>query len=143
MPGALAGCQAQKIVVVQQAATANVAAAPPRSHPLPPLEHPRPRSPCDAPAGTGPFERTPRPVHTQTIPLPPRVLAEHVSGCAGVRFRIGPDGLAHDMTVMADYPPGYGFGETARQAIAASVWAQRDDLAWHYLVLHMNPPATQ
>jgi hypothetical protein len=142
MPGWLGGCQEQKTVVVEQASTASVAAVPPPSHPpLPPLPRPRPRTPCDAPAGTGPFERPPRPISTKTIPLPPRVLAEHVSGCAGVRFRIGPDGVARDITVMADYPLGYGFGETARQAIAGSVWAPRDDLAWHYIVFHMNPPA--
>jgi hypothetical protein len=140
MVGGLGGCQDQKTVVVQQAATASVAVVPPRPHPLPPLPHPKPRTPCDAPAGTGPFERTPQPIHTTSIPLSPRSLAEHIAGCAGVRFRIGPDGLAHDITVMADYPLGYGFGETARQTIEAAVWATRDDLAWHYIVFHMNPP---
>ena len=73
------------------------------------------------------------PVQTASIPKPARAVAEHVNGCGGVRFRIGPNGMPQDIEVMADYPVGYGFGETVRQAVASSRWAPRDDLSWHYV----------
>jgi hypothetical protein len=47
--------------------------------------------------------------------------------------------LAHDVVVMAEYPLGYGFAETARQALGVSRWAPRDDLAWHYIVINRVP----
>ena len=90
-------------------------------------------SPCLPPAGTGPFQKMPHPISTQSVNKPLRALAEHVSGCGGVRFRIGPYGEPEDVTVMAEYPLGYGFGETVRQMIVTSRWAPRDDLSWHYL----------
>ncbi|MBV9784252.1 MAG: energy transducer TonB [Acidisphaera sp.] len=71
--------------------------------------------------------------------MPARALAEHVSGCAGVRFRIASDGSPHDITVMAEYPAGYGFGDTARAVIAAARWPPKDDEAWRYLILNMRP----
>jgi hypothetical protein len=57
-----------------------------------------------------------------------------------VRFRISPDGTPCDITVVADYPVGYGFGDTAVQSIEAMAWPPRDDLAWHYIVVNINPP---
>ena len=59
-------------------------------------------------------------------------LAEHVNGCAGVRFRIGRDGTPRDIQVLADYPVGYGFGDAVQQMVATTRWTPRDDLAWHY-----------
>jgi hypothetical protein len=44
---------------------------------------------------------------------------------------------------MAEYPASYGFGDTIRQALAASRWPARDDLAWHYLVIIRKASAPQ
>lgn len=135
----LAACQEQRTVVLEQSSSANLAsntgsgAGMYQAAPRPSL----PPSPCIAPAGTGPFERLHKPLSATTIRKPDRALAEHVHGCAGVRFRIGPDGLPRDMVVMAEYPAGYGFGEVAREAIAGSRWEARDDLSWRYLIINM------
>ncbi len=111
-----------------------------------PAPAPRPRvvqtgaSQCLPPAGTGPFQAMPRPISTQSVDKPLRALAEHVSGCGGVRFRIGPNGEPEDVSVMAEYPLGYGFGETVRAMIVTSRWAPRDDLSWHYLDATIRTP---
>jgi len=135
---ALTACQEQRTVVVEQAQASSGAAI---GIPAPP---PRPQaqgaSPCAPPWGSGPFTPMGKPVSTRDVPKPPRALAEHVSGCGGVRFRIGPDGTAQDIEVLADYPVGYGFGDTVRQMIATSRWAPRDDLSWHYLNATIRTP---
>ena len=125
----LAGCQEQRTVVVEQQAQSAGGVAP-VARPQFAVHY----SPCAAPRGTGPFEPLTPPVHVESIPKPQRALAEHVNGCAGVRFRIGRDGIPQDIQVMADYPAGYGFGDAVRQMVATSRWTPRDDLAWHYAV---------
>ncbi|HTZ69543.1 MAG TPA: energy transducer TonB [Acetobacteraceae bacterium] len=130
----LAGCQQQRTVVVEQAAAGSVSATPPM-HVLPPLPHPRAASPCSAPAGTGPFERLPKPLTSFPVVTPARAKIEHITGCAGVRFRIGPDGHAQDITLMAEYPLGYGFGDAALHWLSTATWPPHDDLAGHYAVL--------
>ncbi len=138
----LASCQEQKTVILEQQSSAALAAnaAPPPS-PRPRMVAQQDTSPCRAPAGTGPFERLPHPVSSAPVPMPPRALAEHVNGCAGVRFRLAPDGSPTDMTVMAEYPAGYGFGDTASAAITATRWPAKDDQAWRYVVINMHPGA--
>ncbi len=136
----LAACQEQRTVVLEQASSSTLAAngvAVPSYQPAP-----RPSyvpSPCTAPANTGPFERLPHPVSGTTVPMPPRAMAEHVSGCAGVRFRLDADGRPRDIVVMAEYPVGYGFGQTASSAIEGARWPAKDDAAWRYLVINMHP----
>ena len=130
----LCGCQVQNTTVVDQAA----AAGPASNHVL---VHVMAPSPCAAPAHTGPFEHLTKPRTSSAVPMPPRALAEHVNGCAGVRFRIGPDGSPRDIAVLAEYPLGYGFADTAHAAIATARWAPVDDMAWRYLIINMNPHA--
>jgi hypothetical protein len=113
-----------------------------------PVAPPPPRrvavhTPCDAPAGTGPFEHAPKTIAGEPVRWPERAIAENIAGCAGARFRIGPDGTAQDVTVMAEYPAGYDFGGTLRQALATARWPVRDDLAWHYLVIIRKPAPPQ
>jgi hypothetical protein len=74
------------------------------------------------------------------ISVPKRVVAERVRGCAGVRLHIAPDGTPHDITVVAEVPPGYGFGDAARQAAASMVWAPFNDTRWQYIVFNEGPP---
>lgn len=135
----MAGCQVQHTTVLEQASSATVAS---NANPAPPVA-PRPApvrySPCAAPAGTGPFERLSRPVASSSVPMPPKALAEHVDGCAGVRFRLGPDGAPRDIAVLAEYPLGYGFGATAYAAVAAARWPAKDDEAWRYIIINMHP----
>jgi hypothetical protein len=128
--------------VLEQASAGSVAAAGVPAAPPPPRRTAI-HTPCDAPAGTGPFERPGAPTHSEPVRWPERAISENVAGCAGARFRIGPDGSAQDVTVMADYPAGYGFGDTIRQALTVSRWAARDDLAWHYLVIIRKASAPQ
>jgi hypothetical protein len=131
---ALAACQEQKTIVVEQASAGSVAAAGVPAA-APPHRPAAVHTPCDAPAGTGPFEHFGKPSQSQPVRWPERAISENVAGCAGARFRIGPDGAAQDVTVMAEYPAGYGFGDTIRQALETTRWPGRDDLAWHYLVI--------
>jgi hypothetical protein len=96
-------------------------------------------SPCTAPAGTGPFERLPKPVGGVPVPMPAKAMADNVRGCAGVRFRIGPDGSTRDVAVLTEYPIGYGFADTAKSIVLKTRWPNQDDLAWRFLIVNMNP----
>jgi hypothetical protein len=141
----VSACQEQRTVVLEQAQAGSVAAGAPGGYQAgaPHAPHARGASQCAPPWGSGPFTPMGKPIETVSIPKPARALAEHVSGCGGVRFRIGPDGTPQDVEVLADYPLGYGFGETVRQAVASSRWAPRDDLSWHYLNYTILVPHTQ
>jgi hypothetical protein len=96
-------------------------------------------SPCAAPLGAGPFTRAPKPLHSPTVPPPPRAVAENVRGCAGVSFHIAPDGTPRDIAVVIDFPPGYGFGDTARKVVGSTVWAPVDDKSLHYVDIRIDP----
>ncbi len=128
----LCGCQVQNTTVVDQ----TTATGPASRHVVLHIAAP---SPCTAPAHTGPFERLTRPQTASAVPMPRRALAERVNGCAGVRFRIGPDGSPRDIAVLTEYPLGYGFADTSRAAIAATRWPPGDDMAWRYLIINMHP----
>ena len=139
----LGGCQEQRTVVVAQAqAGSAVGLASPPPAPMPQQQR---RidilAPCSAPAHSGPFERLPPPVVPGHLPKLARADAEQVTGCAGVRFRVGPDGAPRDITVMADYPVGYGFGDAGAQAIAGTRWSPMDDLSWRYARVLIRPHA--
>jgi hypothetical protein len=138
----LAGCQEQRTIVLEQTQAGSMAASG--------VGAPAPRAPvraagaaqCAPPWGAGPFTPMGKPISGQAVPKPPRALAEHVTGCGGVRFRIGPDGAPQDVEVMAEYPVGYGFGDAVRELIETSRWAPRDDLSWHYLNATIGTPRT-
>lgn len=135
----LCGCQIQHTTVLEQASSASLAANGMVVAPPPPRRTTVIPSPCQSPPGTGPYEHLSKPMQAASVPMPPRALAEHVRGCAGIRFRIGPDGVPQDITVVADYPAGYGFGEAASDAVSRTRWAPKDDMAWRYLVVNMRP----
>jgi hypothetical protein len=135
----LAGCQVQRTVVIEQQSAAALAAnGAVGGLPRPSIQD---TSPCRAPAGTGPFEHLDHAVSGTRVAMPARAMAEHVNGCAGVRFRLSPDGTPRDITLMAEYPTGYGFGATAMAAIAGGRWPAKDDDAWRYVVINMHPHA--
>jgi hypothetical protein len=121
----LMGCSTYNTTVVVQAAPQTAVPAP--------LAH------CVAPAGTGPFEALTKPTVTGHIDVPARARAEHVVGCAGVRFRLGADGTPHDIAVLTEFPAGYGFAAAAVEAIAESRWAAKDDQAWRYIIYLVQP----
>ncbi len=127
----LAGCQVQHTTVVEQANAGGGGVPVPVRRPV------QQRSPCTAPAGSGPFESLQAPYAHPPVPSPPRAVAEHVNGCAGIRFRIGPDGAPTDVEALTEYPIGYGFAETARAKVEAMRWAPRDDLSWRFLIVNI------
>ncbi len=87
---------------------------------------------CAEPWGSGPFTQAGPPLSAPPVVPPARAAREHVSGCAGLRFRIGADGTPGDVEVLVEAPNGYGFGEAAAQALAASRWAPGTDESFHY-----------
>jgi hypothetical protein len=137
----LQGCVEQKTLVTEQASQGTVVAgAAPR--PAPVRHH---LSPCAAPAGSGPFERLEPPLnpHGIAIKWSPEAIAANIHGCVGVRYRIGPDGAPHDVTVLTEYPAGFGLGNSVLLAFSDLRWAPRDDLAWHFGIVYHNPPGPQ
>jgi hypothetical protein len=96
------------------------------------------RSSGDAAAAPAAVVIAANPVNHVTVPIPPKALADHVSGCAGVRFRIDPDGTPRDVVALTEYPLGYGFAHTAELAVADFRWPARDDRAWRYLIINMH-----
>ncbi len=136
----LQACVEDKTVVVQQASqNAVVAGTAPRPAPA------RHTSPCAAPAGSGPFERLEAPLnpHGIVINWSPEAVAANVHGCVGVRYRIGPDGAPQDVTVLTEYPAGFGLGNSVLLAFSDLRWKPRDDLAWHYGIVYHNPAGAQ
>ena len=134
---ALAGCQVQHTTVLEATQTNGGGGTPyavPVHRPVP--QH----SPCNAPASGGPYEHLSNPVYNPVMTLPEKATAEHVNGCAGVRFRLGPDGVPQDITLVTEYPLGYGFGQYALGKISAMRWAPRDDLSWRFLVINQFQP---
>ena len=125
-----AACEEERITMVQQGMALSAGA---------PQAWGVRATPCDAPAGAGPFTHTPRPQRSAPAKWSSRAAQDNVAGCAGVRFRIGPDGAARDLDVVTEYPLGYGFGATVRAAIAESAWAPGFDPGWHFLVIVRNP----
>ena len=64
-------------------------------------------------------------------------------GCAGVLFRLGPDGRPVDLRVVVESPPGFGFGDAAEKAIAATRFRPDGaDAGWHYVTVTENYPAS-
>jgi hypothetical protein len=89
---------------------------------------------CAEPWGSGPFTEAGPPLSAPPVTVPARAATEHVSGCSGLRFRIGADGIPTDVDVLVEAPTGYGFGEAAAQALRASRWSPRADASFHYRI---------
>lgn len=137
---AAAGCQTTVVTQgSQQAAQAQAGSAAPQQAATRVVV----MNPCSPPRGSGPFTRAPNPVNHVQVHWSPRAVAANQPGCAGVKFRIGADGVQRDVEVLAEYPIGYGFGASVADAVKSARWAPTDDLAWHYLDLTVRPkPAT-
>ena len=135
---ALMGCQVQHTTVLEASATN--AGGGGMAYAVPVRRPPPPRSPCAAPSSGGPYEHLSNPIYNPPLTLPDRALAEHVAGCAGVRFRLGADGVPQELTLMTEYPLGYGFGQRAMDKVSAMRWAPRDDLSWRFLVINQIQP---
>jgi hypothetical protein len=87
---------------------------------------------CADPWGSGPFTEVGPPVTAPPVIKPARAAREHVSGCAGLRFRIAADGTPTDVEVLVEAPAGFGFGEAAARRVEASRWGAGADGAFHY-----------
>ncbi len=87
---------------------------------------------CAEPWGSGPFTEVGPPVTAPPVIKPARAAREHVSGCAGLRFRIAADGTPTDVEVLVEAPAGFGFGEAAARRVEASRWGAGADGAFHY-----------
>lgn len=107
----LAGCTTNNVIIVAPGAQARVAC------PLPP------NSPAVKPPGM--------PV-IQTNPVwPPQAMASHVPGCAGVLFRLSPEGLPIEQRIVVENPPNFGFGLTAMTALSGNTYKPSGN-GWHY-----------
>jgi TonB family protein len=56
---------------------------------------------------------------------------KHVAGCAAVTFQLNREGKATNVSVLREFPPGYGYGEAVSEAIRKSRFAppaSKDDL---------------
>src|SRR5262245_42473208 len=42
---------------------------------------------------------------------PPEAKATHTPGCGAVKFQVAADGKPFNVTVIREYPDGYGFGD--------------------------------
>jgi hypothetical protein len=124
---ALTACQPQGTAASGADATVSTA--------VPPLPQAAPinlATACAEPWGSGPFTEAGPPLSAPPVIKPARAAREHVSGCAGLRFRIAADGTPTDVEVLVEAPAGYGFGEAAAQALGASRFAPGVDGAFHY-----------
>lgn len=120
-PLLLAGCVRNTVVVV----------APRPAIPTP--------SPCRPPPGTPPIEPVRAPNPHMFAELPPQARQARVAGCAGILFRVAPDGRATDARVAAEAPSGYGFGAAALTALQGDVFHPAPgDQAWHYVISTMS-----
>jgi hypothetical protein len=134
----LAGCVSQQTTVLessQQAALTGAAAAPaPRPVAVAPVRQGPPVQ-CLPPRGSGPFTPPPRMINEVHYIKPARAAAEHIAGCASVRFRVGPEGVPRDVEVLAEYPPGFGIADALTTAINEARFVPTNDLSWHYHAL--------
>ena len=135
----LGGCQVQHTTVLEASSTNGGGGGMPVYVPV--RRPASPRSPCTAPAGSGPYEHLSNPIYNPEMALPDRALAAHVNGCAGVRFRLGEDGVPRDVTLVTEYPLGYGFGQRALDKVSAMRWEPKDDLSWRFLVINQVQPS--
>ncbi len=99
----------------------------------------------DAPSARSP-NRSGVPVDpAQELIAPRHAAPDAVSGgCAGVLFRLGPDGRPIDLRVVVESPRGFGFGEVALKAIAATHFKPNpNDAGWHYVTVteHLPTPS--
>ena len=58
--------------------------------------------------------------------LTDKAIAQHVSGCGGVAYYIGQDGVPRDVRLVTEGPLGYGYGSAAVAAVKASRYSPRE-----------------
>lgn len=98
---------------------------------------------CDTAPGAPPVTGPGRVVAIGVAPYPRRAMEARIGvGCAGVLFRITPEGRATDLRVMVEDPPGFGFGEAVIEGLEQTRFQPNpDDGTWHYsnATLHLPP----
>ena len=102
----LAGCERNTLVVIAPT--------------LPPAPSPCRLSPGAPPA----FPPGPQDVAARLHPSA-QAMQARMAGCAGLRFRIAPDGTPRDVRVAVESPSGYGYGAAAVRALTASRYPPR------------------
>jgi hypothetical protein len=113
------GCQRNTLIVV----------APQQAQP----------SPCRAPPGSR-YQGL-REMPDLMARVQPSVLAlqAHMSGCAGLAFKLRPDGTPENPQVIVESPSGYGYGPAALRALLASRYQPRPfETGPHYVVFTVN-----
>lgn len=130
----LSGCVTQQTTVMEssqqaQASAGAAAAARPVARPNPFAHVP---VQCQPPRGSGPYAPTPRPLNNVQITKPARAIANHIAGCASVRFHISADGTPQTIEVLAEYPAGYELGATLAAGIAQLKYPPAGDTAWRF-----------
>ncbi len=128
----LGGCVTQQTTVLEQSQQAMAAGVSPRPRPAAAAARGMPPAQCLPPRGTGPFTPMPHLINVVHYIKPARAAADHVAGCASVRFRVAADGVPINIEVLADYPPGYGIADSLSAAIAAARFEPTNDLSWHF-----------
>lgn len=122
---ALTGCTRNTLIVI--------APAPQQVFPL---------AVCNEPPGSPAVEPAATPVHVDnhTNFFPPQATAAGIRiGCAGVLFRLDPDGNIIDQRVLVEFPANYGFGEAAQAFSSTMKFAPGViDPNWHYLRVVMR-----
>ena len=66
--------------------------------------------------------------------LPPKAKRAHKSGCAGIKFHIGKDGLVHDATVVVEHPEGFGFAKATLAALAETNYGAKQAADHWYFI---------
>jgi hypothetical protein len=88
---------------------------------------------CFRPADAPPITPTgPLLISRRLVPSP-AAMQSRVPGCAGILFHLTEDGVPTDMHVLAESPPGYGYGDAALTALRDSRYQPQANISgWHY-----------
>ena len=71
---------------------------------------------------------------------PPRAAESNVAGCAVVLLTIDQTGHPNAVQVVADYPPGFGFGEAVKMAALRTAYPSGYDGWSRYMTVTFKPP---
>jgi hypothetical protein len=88
---------------------------------------------CWIPADAQKHYATPRDPNWALMAAPAIAQAQHVSGCAAVAFQITRDGKATNISVLREFPPGYGYGTAVSDEVRRSTFAPpTSEQDWYY-----------
>jgi hypothetical protein len=79
------------------------------------------------------YHSTPPVVMAGIVPSP-QAKSEKMSGCAAVKFQIDAKGKANNITVIREYPEGYGYGQAVSDAVRRSTYSvPQDPDDWYFV----------